>query len=66
MKLIEAEMSEIAKKLVVTSVSLKYGKPDSRGSFANFTRQNSNLIWQIPEVRLQIPFSIFEIQNLYC
>ena len=34
-----------------------YGKPDSRGPFANFTRRNSNSIWRIASARLQIPFS---------
>ena len=46
--------------------AMLYGKPDSHDPFANFTHRNSNSIWQIPEVRLQILFSIFEIQNLYC
>ena len=43
-----------------------YGKPDSRASFTNFTRRNANSIWQMAEVRLQIPFSKLEMINSFC
>jgi len=39
------------------SDSAKYGMRDSRASFPNRKRRNSNSIWQMPNVRLQTPIS---------